>query len=201
MSNSDPEDVIRLKLYYDVWYYLNMLMRTGGILFYVTGKTLGLNEIGRGKLGNISPGGINRIDLSCFEVSDIKQILTESKNIDKNCTQKVYERLKVPVNDIDKLAVWLHGLTSGIPRLVVYALDFLLTKEHDPITYTYDSQLVNAIFDVLMKAPGCMPPKDLRTNKGLAPALLAFAVTEYEFENGPEVKLPSRYTALELAIK
>lgn len=113
-----PDDPIYRSLcpYYSWWNEMVNFMSNQAFVF-CSGKSLNVQLLGRQMFPNSSPSLIERIYLKPFKVGNIEDIIIREQQ---------QQHLNLTSIEVHALSVWIHGITSGIPRSVVYTWKYLL---------------------------------------------------------------------------
>jgi hypothetical protein len=106
-----------LDVYYKFWAELVRYMNNE-IFVFTSGKSTNMYLMGKQRASKPSPSYIRSIYLKPFEVTDIKEIIEFHE-----------PELKTNETRFVEVAKWLHGATSGIPRLVDEGIKFLKRRD------------------------------------------------------------------------
>jgi hypothetical protein len=120
-----------LHVFYDFWRCLVRFMDSE-VFIFTSGRSTNMYLVGKGPLhsGQIAPSRVQRVYLKPFEADDIKDILVSHE-----------PKLALNMTHTSQMAEWLHGLTSGIPRMVFEGIRFLLQQSNSLLSFQFSPDL------------------------------------------------------------
>lgn len=150
-SDDDTDQKRTIRRYYALWLALLPLLRHDRAFLYLTGKSTALSLIGRGLLGmSQSPSKVQQLTLGCFEIEHLDDLVNSVAGA---------EFLDLSSNDVKREFLdWLHRLTGGVPRLVSYALHYLVWKKYTARHVLEHDTAHHEVLTYVKTAPGGVLP-------------------------------------------